>query len=85
MKNKSHRPLVLSKPSESDIRDYAYHLYKESHCVPGRDLENWLEATACLQASIPSHRSPLRLHQHINDAVLVPLAAISTDAGSLDS
>lgn len=64
MKNKSTRTIVLTKPSEADIRAYAYHLYQQSGYVPGRDLGNWLEATACLRANIPSHRSGLRLHDH---------------------
>ena len=65
MKNKATRPLVLNKPSESDIRDYAYHLYEQSNRTPGRDLENWLEAKACLEASIPTHASHHRLHYHV--------------------
>jgi Protein of unknown function (DUF2934) len=65
MKNKATRPLVLNKPSENDIRDYAYHLYEQSNCVQGRDVENWLEAKACLEASIPAHASHLRLHHHV--------------------
>lgn len=32
------------------IRDYAFHLYEQSGRVPGRDLDNWLEASACLHA-----------------------------------
>jgi hypothetical protein len=64
MKNKSTRTIVLTNPSEADIRAYAYHLYQQGGCVPGHDLGNWLEATACLRANIPSHRSGLRLHDH---------------------
>jgi len=80
MKNKSIRPLVLSKPSEDDIRDYAYHLYEQSSCATGHDLDNWLEATACLQANIPLHRSGTRLHQHINGPESGELSALSTEA-----
>jgi hypothetical protein len=65
MKNKALRPLVLNKPSESDIREYAFHLYAQSNRRPGHDLENWLEAKACLEAHIPLHASHLRLHHHI--------------------
>ena len=65
MKNKATRPLVLNKPCESDIRDYAYHLYEQSNRMPGRDLANWREAKACLEANIPSHASHHRLHYHI--------------------
>ena len=56
----------LSAPTEDDIRDYAYHLYEQSRCEPGHDLENWLEASACLKANIPANSSQSRLHQHIN-------------------
>jgi hypothetical protein len=66
MKNKSARSLVLPKASDEDIRDYAYHLYQQSGCVPGHDLDNWLEATACLKANIPASRSRTRLHRHVN-------------------
>jgi hypothetical protein len=66
MKNKSIRPLITSHPSEDDIRSYAYHLYEQSNCAPGHDLANWFEATACLQANIPSHQSAARLHHHVN-------------------
>ena len=65
MKNKDTRTLVLNKPSESDIREYAYHLYAQSHWIRGRDLDNWLEAEAYLEANIPSPTSHTRLHHHI--------------------
>ena len=32
------------EPSIEDIQREAYLVYIESGCVPGRDLENWLEA-----------------------------------------
>jgi hypothetical protein len=85
MKKKSIRPLVLPKPSEDDIRDYAFHLYQQSNCIPGQDLDNWLEATACLKANIPSHRSGTRLHQHVNGLESGELRAISTEASALAS
>lgn len=66
MKNKSPRPPVLPEPSENDIREYAYHLYLQSRCEPDHDVDHWLEATACLKANIPTHRSGTRLHQHVN-------------------
>jgi hypothetical protein len=66
MKNKSARSLVLPKARDEDIRDYAYHLYEQSGSVPGHDLDNWLEATACLKANIPAFRSRTRLHRHLN-------------------
>jgi hypothetical protein len=51
--------------SEDQIRDYAYHLYIQSGCIPGRELANWLEAKACLQACIPQSESHARLHRRI--------------------
>ncbi|MEN2995258.1 MAG: DUF2934 domain-containing protein [Thermodesulfovibrio sp.] len=29
---------------EEEIRQIAYELYVKSGCIPGRDLDNWLEA-----------------------------------------
>lgn len=29
---------------EEEIRQVAYELYMKSGCIPGRDLDNWLEA-----------------------------------------
>jgi Protein of unknown function (DUF2934) len=61
------RPATHSpEPSDGDIRDYAYHLYQQSNRVPGHDLDNWLEATECLKAKIPSNRSGTRLHEYVN-------------------
>jgi hypothetical protein len=51
-------------PAEDDIREYAYHLYVQSGHVHGRDLDNWLEAEACLRACIPMKHSHIRLHCH---------------------
>ena len=85
MKNQSPPPLVSSKPSEDDIRDYAYHLYRQSNCAPGHDLEHWLEATACLNTHIPSHHSGTRLHQHINRPDNGEFSLLSTEARILAS
>lgn len=52
--------------TEDDIRSYAEHLYEQSGCIPGRDLDNWLEAKACLQANVPREQSHRRLHEHLN-------------------
>lgn len=51
--------------TEEDIRDYAFHLYEQSGCIPGRDLDNWLEAKACLEANIPRHSVHSRLQRHL--------------------
>ena len=73
MKTKRHSTLVRFEPTDNDIRDYAYHLFVQSGCVPGRDLENWLEAKACLGACIPKSKTQTRLHhhtQHQNEKVI---------------
>ena len=76
MKNQS--PACPTAPTEDDIRDYAYHLYQQSSCVPGHDVDNWLEATACLKANIPAHCSHSRLHQHVNGPKNDELHTVST-------
>ena len=55
----------LTEPTEDDIRAYAYHLYEQSNCAPGRDLDNWQEAIACLKAAVPADASHGRLHRHL--------------------
>jgi len=81
MKNKSNRSLVPSKPSEGDISEYAFHLYQQSSCAPGHDLENWFEAIACLNANIPAHRSGARLHHHVNGPESYETHALGDEAG----
>lgn len=75
MKNNPTLPPFVPTPRESDIREYAFHLYEQSNCAGGHDLDNWLEATACLQANIPYHRSATRLHAHINERELAKVQA----------
>lgn len=70
MKHNPTLPAYVPVPRESDIRAYAFHLYEQSNCAPGHDLDNWLEATACMLANIPYHRSATRLHAHINQREL---------------
>jgi len=65
MKTRRHTTKTRLGPTEDDVRDYAYHLYLQSGCVPGRDLENWLEAKACVNACIPKSKTHTRLHHHI--------------------
>lgn len=67
MKNKPAPFLVPSLPCEDDIRGYAYHLYEQSGRMLGHDLDNWLEAAACLFSNIPRHCSHRRLHMHLNE------------------
>ncbi len=64
MKNQPITVIDLPMPSEDDIRAYAYHLYQQSNCAEGRDLDNWLEATACLKANVPPHEAGTRLHRY---------------------
>jgi hypothetical protein len=65
--------------SEDDIRDFAYHLYVQSGCQPGHDVENWLEAKACLGDCVPPSQSHLRLHRHLEkgSAPRAPVAKVS--------
>lgn len=65
MKANMNTPTPVRTLSESDIRDYAYHLYLQSGCIPGRDLDNWIEAEARLRGSIPVERSQTRLQKVI--------------------
>jgi hypothetical protein len=59
-------PQIISAPSEDAIRTYAYHLYEQGGCLPHHDLDNWLEATACLKFRIPAESSCTRLFQFVN-------------------
>ena len=81
MKKRSNRPAARRKPSEGDIREYAFHLYQQSGCVAGHELENWFEATACLKADIPSHRSGARLHHYMNAPASYEAHALGDEAG----
>ena len=83
MKPSASAPATLPAPCESDIRDYAYHLYEQSNGAPGRDLDNWLEASACLQANIPADRSATRLHRHIHRPDAVEIEAVTIGARTL--
>ncbi len=70
MENSCHCFPVFSEPSEEEIKNYAFQLYLQSDCEPGHDLDNWLEASACLKANIPLKQSRCRLHCHLYGAVL---------------
>lgn len=39
----------IPEPTELEIQRAAYHLYVESGCTPGRDLDNWLAAKELLK------------------------------------
>jgi hypothetical protein len=58
---------LTREPTEDEIRDYAYHLYQQSGCTPGHDLDHWLEAKACLEANIPPQHTRVRLHRQRHD------------------
>ena len=60
----AHTSVSLEPVNEDEIRDYAYHLYNQSGYAAGRDLDNWLEAKACLSSGIPKAESNIRLHQN---------------------
>jgi hypothetical protein len=47
---------------EEDIRSYAEHLYEHSGRQLGHDVENWLEAEACLRSHLPPSRAERRRH-----------------------
>ena len=52
--------------TEEDIRSYAEHLFEQGGRIPGRDVDNWLEAKACLEANVPREESHRRLQRHLN-------------------
>ena len=45
---------------EDDISAYAAHLYEQSGRIPNHDIENWLEAQACLAAHLERRRRGAR-------------------------
>ena len=80
MKTKSKTiPTPRRDPTEEEIRDYAFHLYEMSGCLPGRDLDNWLEAKACLEADVPRPRAQARLHHDQHRAPAEPLVVVTLD------
>ncbi len=46
------------KPTHEEIARRAREIYERSGRVPGRDLENWLEAEAQLSAARKTEREP---------------------------
>jgi len=82
MKNNPTLPSVLPEPNEADIRDYAFHLYVQNRCTPGHDLDDWLEAAACLKANIPPHQAASRLHRHVNGPARGETPVASVEASS---
>lgn len=83
MKTIRNAKLVQFEPTENDVRDYAYHLFVQSGCVAGRDLENWLEAKACLSACIPKAKTHTRLHHHTHYRIEKVITTTSLEARNL--
>jgi len=76
MKAKPAMHRVRQEPDENQIRDYARHLYEQSGCVPGRDLENWLEAERTLTAALqPSVQTRRRRDMSVSDRAIVDTSA----------
>jgi hypothetical protein len=67
MNHQSTQSYACPEPSEELIREYAYHLYEQCSRAPRRDLDNWQEAIACLQANIPSYLSHTRVSWYTNN------------------
>ena len=67
---------IVTPPSEDEIRDYANHLHVQHGSIHGHDCDDWLEAEACLRASIPKESSRTRMHHHaqITERAALPLA-----------
>lgn len=53
MKTETVTPLGSYYPTDSEIREKALELYIRSGWIPGRDLDNWLEAEAFLLVHPP--------------------------------
>jgi len=62
--------------TDDDIRSYAQHLYEQSGRINDRDLDNWLEAKACLEAGVGVNESHLRLHTFLNGAGAKPASRV---------
>jgi hypothetical protein len=66
MKSKPRKKAsALRQSNEVEIRLYAQHLFEQTGCVPGRDLDHWLEAKACLEAGIAAEYSHMRLYRYL--------------------
>ena len=65
MKSNSAHP-APARPTEAEIRAFAHEIYIRSGWLPGRDLENWLEAEAILTAErqLQAHHAPRVLPAH---------------------
>lgn len=55
MKKNTAPKVIPLEPGEDDIRECAYRIYLQSGCIPGHDLENWLNAKSQLEAKLARH------------------------------
>jgi len=46
-----HQRHAAVKPTHAEIAGRAYHLFSASGCIPGHDVEHWLQAEAQLTAA----------------------------------
>jgi hypothetical protein len=58
----AHPATPAHTPDEDAVRDYAYHLYEQSGCTHGHDVEHWLEASACLKETHRTHNTQQNKH-----------------------
>ena len=58
MKRDKNRSALRPALSPKVVSDYAYHLYEQSGRTPGRALDNWLEAEACIRANLGKEDVP---------------------------
>ena len=65
MKSNSAHP-APDHPTEAEIRAFAHEIYIRSGWLPGRDLENWLQAEAILTAErqLQALHAPRAAHVH---------------------
>lgn len=77
MKKNTTQDTAQTRPSEDDIRDYAYHLYVQSGMVEGNDVKNWLEAEACLCSRPRTRKSPSRAVRRKKPSAKTKAAAVS--------
>lgn len=63
MKQKSFTRLAPEMPTEEEIRERAHLLYVQSGWLPGRDLDNWLEAEAFLIERAREGAQSMRPHR----------------------
>ena len=58
--------LKINSPSHSEISARAEEIYRESGCIPGRDLENWVQAENELKQRSQSNGSATKAKAAVN-------------------